>query len=50
MVSRLLKSSLFNFKDGVKILRSWSIMFGLDELEFRLDGEGRGREGGGEGG
>ena len=25
-----------------KILRSWSIMFGLVELEFRLDGEGEG--------
>ena len=23
-----------------KILRRWSIMFGLVELEFRLDGEG----------
>ena len=28
----------FNYK--FKILRSWSIMFGLVELEFRLDGEG----------
>ena len=28
-----------NKDDKIKILRSWSIMFGLVELELRLDGE-----------